>query len=75
MDGSQAEEVSVAVKALISAGLASELIMVLEGLLLKPTAFSQNKYLQNLLILTSIKVSDRVIIGVSYGLGASRQNN
>lgn len=57
MDVCQAEEVSTAVKALISAGLAVELIMVLEALLLKPTTFSQNKYLQNLLILTSIKVT------------------
>ncbi|OLY81644.1 Clathrin heavy chain 1 [Smittium mucronatum] len=60
-DNSSAEEVSVAVKAFMTADLPSELIQILEKLLLSPTEFSNNSNLQNLLFITAIKAdSSRV---------------
>ena len=50
-----AEEVSVAVKAFMNADLRSELIEVLEKIVLDNFAFCENKNLQNLLIITAIK--------------------
>lgn len=52
-----ADQVSLAVKAMIAAGLQSELVILLERLLLEGTTFSSNKSLQNLLILTAIKAA------------------
>lgn len=51
------EEVSVAVKAFMTAGLPNELIELLDKVVLdsKNKEFSENKSLQNLLILTAIK--------------------
>ncbi|KAJ1927952.1 Clathrin heavy chain [Tieghemiomyces parasiticus] len=49
------EEVSVTVKAFMAADLPQELIELLERLILEGTAFSDNRNLQNLLILTAIK--------------------
>lgn len=49
------EDVSIAVKAFMSADLPNELIELLEKLVLENSAFSENKNLQNLLILTAIK--------------------
>ncbi|CAG8591960.1 6823_t:CDS:10 [Funneliformis caledonium] len=49
------EDVSITVKAFMSADLPIELIELLEKLILENTAFSDNKALQNLLILTAIK--------------------
>ena len=48
------DEVSVTVKAFIEAGLQSELMDLLEKLVLHNNEFSKNKSLQNLLILTAI---------------------
>ena len=50
-----AEEVSVTVKAFMQADLRSELIEVLEKIVLDNMAFCENKNLQNLLIITAIK--------------------
>lgn len=52
------EEVSTTVKAFMNADMPNELIELLEKIVLdsKNTDFSENKNLQNLLILTAIKV-------------------
>ncbi len=52
------EHVSVAVKAFMAAELQTELIELLEKIVLNNTSFSNNHNLQNLLIITAIK-SDR----------------
>nr|PNR52339.1 hypothetical protein PHYPA_008713 [Physcomitrium patens] len=49
------EQVSVTVKAFMSANLPNELIELLEKIVLQNTAFSSNPNLQNLLILTAVK--------------------
>lgn len=49
------EDVSVTVKSFMGADLPNELIELLEKLVLEGSAFSENRNLQNLLILTSIK--------------------
>ncbi|KAI8917358.1 hypothetical protein BC831DRAFT_485343 [Entophlyctis helioformis] len=49
------EDVSVTVKAFMAADLPNELIELLEKLVLEGSAFSDNRNLQNLLILTAIK--------------------
>lgn len=51
------EQVSVAVKAFMAQELHSELIDLLEKIVLQNSAFSNNANLQNLLILTAIRVS------------------
>jgi len=57
-----AEEVSITVKAFMTADLPNELIELLEKIVLQGTQFSNNKNLQNLLILTAIKADkDRVM--------------
>ncbi len=50
------EQVSVAVKAFMAQELHSELIDLLEKIVLQNSAFSNNANLQNLLILTAIRV-------------------
>ncbi|KAJ1655297.1 Clathrin heavy chain [Dispira simplex] len=56
------EEVSVTVKAFMAADLPNELIELLEKLILESTSFSDNRNLQNLLILTAVKADpDRVM--------------
>ncbi len=52
------EDVSVTVKAFMAANMPSELIEILEKLVLEGSAFNENKNLQNLLLLTAIKVLD-----------------
>lgn len=49
------EQVSVAVKAFMAAELQTELIELLEKIVLNNTSFSNNSNLQNLLIITAIK--------------------
>lgn len=51
------EQVSVAVKSFMNAGLQAELIELLEKIVLQNSSFSNNHNLQNLLIITAIKVS------------------
>ena len=53
------EQVSVAVKAFMAAGLQSELIELLEKIVLQNSAFAGNHNLQNLLIITAIKADQR----------------
>ncbi|KAJ2060105.1 Clathrin heavy chain [Coemansia sp. S146] len=50
------EEVSVCVKAFMAANLPQELIELLERIILEDTPFSNNNNLQNLLILTAVRV-------------------
>lgn len=52
------DKVSVAVKAFIGSDMPSELIELLEKIILEPSSFSDNTTLQNLLMLTAAK-SDR----------------
>lgn len=52
------DKVSVAVKAFIGSDMPSELIELLEKIILEPSSFSDNATLQNLLMLTAAK-SDR----------------
>ncbi|PVD31619.1 hypothetical protein C0Q70_07035 [Pomacea canaliculata] len=49
------EEISVAVKAFMTADLPNELIELLEKIVLETSVFSEHRNLQNLLILTAIK--------------------
>ncbi|EIE26635.1 clathrin heavy chain [Coccomyxa subellipsoidea C-169] len=49
------EQVSVAVKSFMQAGLQAELIELLEKIVLQNSSFSNNHNLQNLLIITAIK--------------------
>ena len=57
------EEVRVTVKAFISSGLQSELLELLEKLVLHNPDFSRNKSLQNLLILTAITAAPKKVKG------------
>jgi clathrin heavy chain len=50
------EDVSVTVKAFMAADLPNELIELLEKIVIEGSAFAENRNLQNLLILTAIKV-------------------
>ena len=52
------EDVSISVKAFMAADLPHELIQLLEKLVLEGSSFNENRNLQNLLILTAIKVTD-----------------
>ena len=54
-ESSSPEDVSVAVKAFMQADMPIELIDLLEKIILEESAFSDNRNLQNLLILTAIK--------------------
>ncbi|CAM9574384.1 unnamed protein product, partial [Sphacelaria rigidula] len=57
-----ADEVSTTVKAFMNADMPQELIELLERIVLQGSDFSENKNLQNLLILTAIKADrDRVM--------------
>jgi len=54
-ESNNAEDVSCTVKAFMAAELPEELIELLERIVLHNSGFSNNKNLQNLLILTAIK--------------------
>jgi len=54
-ESNSADEVSCTVKAFMAADLPGELIVLLERIILQGTDFSDNKNLQNLLILTAIR--------------------
>ncbi len=54
-ESSEPDKVSVAVAAFLAADLPSELIELLEKIVLEPSPFSDNENLQNLLILTATK--------------------
>lgn len=54
-DSKDAEEVSIAVQAFLTADMPNELISLLEKIVLKTSEFSNYKKLQNLLLITSMK--------------------
>jgi clathrin heavy chain len=54
-ESAEPDKVSIAVKAFLDADLPSELIDLLEKIILEPSPFSDNRSLQNLLMLTAAK--------------------
>ncbi|KAI0987660.1 hypothetical protein GJ496_003725 [Pomphorhynchus laevis] len=56
------EEISITVKAFMTADLPHHLIELLEKIILENTVFSQQRNLQNLLILTAIKTSPQRVM-------------
>ncbi|KAL8278246.1 hypothetical protein RQP46_009419 [Phenoliferia psychrophenolica] len=57
------EDVSVTVKAFLSADLPTELIELLEKIVLEPSAFSDNSNLKKLLLLTAIRADKGKVMG------------
>ena len=57
------DDVSITVKALLSADLPIELIETLEKIIIEPSPFSDNRNLQNLLMLTAIRADKGKVIG------------
>ncbi|KAI0065620.1 clathrin heavy chain [Artomyces pyxidatus] len=57
------DDVSVTVKAFLSADLPIELIELLEKIIIEPSPFSDNKNLQNLLLLTAIRADKGKVVG------------
>lgn len=57
------DDVSITVKAFLSADLPIELIELLEKIILEPSPFSDNKNLQNLLMLTAIRADKGKVVG------------
>lgn len=62
-ESTNADEVSVTVKAFMAADIPSELINLLERIVLQGSDFSDNKNLQNLLILTAIRADPTRVAG------------
>jgi clathrin heavy chain len=62
-ESTSADEVSCTVKAFMSADLPGELISLLERIVLQGSDFSDNKNLQNLLILTAIRADTSRVAG------------
>ena len=56
------DDVSITVKAFLSADLPVELIELLEKIIIEPSPFSDNKNLQNLLPLTSIRADKGKVV-------------
>jgi len=57
------DDVSITVKAFLSADLLIELIELLEKIIIEPLPFSDNKNLQNLLLLTAIHSDKGKVVG------------
>jgi clathrin heavy chain len=57
------DDVSITVKAFLSADLPIELIELLEKIIIEPSPFSDNKNLQNLLLLTAIRADKGKVVG------------
>ena len=57
------DDVSVTVKAFIAADLPIELIELLEKIIIEPSPFSDNRNLQNLLLLTAIRADKGKVVG------------
>ncbi|THH32376.1 hypothetical protein EUX98_g1821 [Antrodiella citrinella] len=57
------DDVSVTVKAFLSADLPIELIELLEKIILEPSPFSENRNLQNLMMLTAIRADKGKVVG------------
>jgi clathrin heavy chain len=64
------EKVSVAVKAFVDADLPSQLIEMLERIILEPTSFSDNTTLQNLLLYTAAKSDKGRVMNYIHQLNA-----
>merc|ERR1719253_1833611 len=62
-ESESADEVSCTVKAFMAADLPGELIVLLERIILQGSDFSDNKNLQNLLILTAIRADHTRVAG------------
>merc|ERR1711966_210371 len=62
-ESTNADEVSCTVKAFMAADLPGELIVLLERIILQGSDFSDNKNLQNLLILTAIRADHTRVAG------------
>jgi len=62
-ESTSADEVSCTVKAFLAAELPAELITLLERIILQGSDFSDNKNLQNLLILTAIRADHSKVAG------------
>jgi len=62
-ESTSADEVSCTVKAFMAADLPGELIVLLERIVLQGSDFSDNKNLQNLLILTAIRADTTRVAG------------
>mmetsp|Transcript_6616 Transcript_6616/g.19405 ORF Transcript_6616/g.19405 Transcript_6616/m.19405 type:complete len:1731 (-) Transcript_6616:203-5395(-) len=62
-ESTSADEVSCTVKAFMAADLPGELITLLERIILQGSDFSDNKNLQNLLILTAIRADSTRVAG------------
>ncbi|CRH02619.1 clathrin heavy chain, putative [Plasmodium relictum] len=62
IESNNADEITVTVKAFIEKKLSSELIELLEKIVLHNSEFSDNKNLQNLLILTAIKSDSKKVM-------------
>uniref|UniRef100_A0A8C9GDC7 Clathrin heavy chain n=1 Tax=Piliocolobus tephrosceles TaxID=591936 RepID=A0A8C9GDC7_9PRIM len=62
IESNNADEITVTVKAFIEQKLSSELIELLEKIVLHNSEFNDNKNLQNLLILTAIKSDSKKVI-------------
>ena len=57
------DDVSLTVKAFLQADLPLELIELLEKIVIEPSPFSDNKNLQNLLLLTAIRADKGKVVG------------
>ncbi|KAH6916189.1 clathrin heavy chain 1 [Coprinopsis sp. MPI-PUGE-AT-0042] len=57
------DDVSVTVKSFLQADLPIELIELLEKIVIEPSSFSDNKNLQNLLLLTAIRADRGKVVG------------
>ncbi|KJA25685.1 hypothetical protein HYPSUDRAFT_37118 [Hypholoma sublateritium FD-334 SS-4] len=57
------DDVSITVKAFLQADLPLELIELLEKIIIEPSPFSDNKNLQNLLLLTAIRADKGKVVG------------
>ena len=57
------DDVSITVKAFLQADLPIELIELLEKIIIEPSPFSDNKNLQNLLLLTAIRADKGKVVG------------
>jgi len=57
------DDVSITVKSFLSADLPIELIELLEKIILEPSPFSDNRNLQNLLLLTAIRADKGKVVG------------
>ncbi|EIW79173.1 clathrin heavy chain 1 [Coniophora puteana RWD-64-598 SS2] len=57
------DDVSITVKAFLTADLPIELIEMLEKIIIEPSPFSDNRNLQNLLLLTAIRADKGKVVG------------